>query len=86
MQNKSCAKKQKCAREQKMCRNKKCAGNKKFAWEQQKNQNEVFKGPMGAKCYFLWHIMELNCFVWPCIIFCGLVWSYVATYGFVICK
>ena len=61
----------KCAREQKNVQeNKKGAGNKKRALETKNvplSKNEVYKETMnnGAKCNLLWHIMVLNCRMWP---------------------
>ena len=39
------------------------------------SQNEVHKVPiaMGANCYLVWHIMLLNCRVWPYVALYGLM-------------
>ena len=57
--------------------NKKCAEEKKCA-QGTKNVHEVHEETMGAKCNLLWHIMILNCRVWPYMALYGLVCSYMA--------
>ena len=55
-----------------------CKGTKFFLL----SQNEVHRDPMVAECYHLWHIIVLNCRLWPYMAYYGLSWSNFALVSF----
>ena len=52
------------------CSQQKCAQGTKYV---ALSENEVHNDTMGAKCNLLWHIMVLNCRVWPYMASCRVV-------------